>query len=348
MISEVAIMIDAISAMRRANEISKLGLGKSAPNPIVGAVIVGDDGRIISEGFHHNQDGGAHAEVVALDKAGPKALGATLFVTLEPCNHQGKTPPCTNPIIAAGIKRVIFAVNDPNPIAQGGAQALIDAGINVEQGLLKSEVTFTNRAWLKKFESSRPYITIKIAASLDGKVAALDGSSKWITSEVSRSDVAILRSQSDAIVTGTGTVLADNPSLTVRDVERENFEFKPVRVILGNREIPRGSKIFDKSAETIQIKSNNLDSLLEVAKERGWNQILIEAGPTLTSAFLRAGLFDEVFLYQAPTLLGSGLDFAGQLEVKTLGQRLNLDLIAADLLGEKEKNLRLHLLAVNN
>ena len=340
-------MIDAVSAMRRANEISKLGLGKSAPNPIVGAVIIGDDGQIISEGFHHSQNGGAHAEVVAIDKAGPKALGATLFVTLEPCNHMGKTPPCSEAIIAAGIKNVIFAVSDPNPIAQGGVKKLIDAGIIVEQGLLKDEVSFTNRAWLKKSESSRPYITIKIAASLDGKVAALDGSSKWITNEISRSDVAILRSQCDAIVTGTGTVLADDPSLTVRDVKRENFEFKPVRVILGNREIPLDSKILDKSAETIQIKGSDPSELMELAKARGWNQILVEAGPTLTSAFLKAGLFDEVFLYQAPTLLGSGLDFASNLGIESLNQRLDLDLIAADLLGSRDKNLRLHLLAVN-
>ena len=340
-------MLNAESAMRRANEISKLGLGKSAPNPIVGAVIIGDDGQIISEGFHHSQGGGAHAEVVALSKAGQRANGATLFVTLEPCNHMGKTPPCTEAIVTAGIKKVVFAVSDPNPIAHGGAQALTDAGIIVEQGILKDEVAFTNRAWLKKIESSRPYLTIKIAASLDGKVAALDGSSKWITSEISRSDVAILRSQCDAIITGTGTVLADDPSLTVRNVERENFDFKPVRVILGNREIPQGSKVLDKSAETIQIKGNDLGELLELAKVRGWNQILIEAGPTLTSAFLRAGLFDEVFIYQAPTLLGSGLDFAGQLEIKTLNQRLDLELLSADLLGDKEKNLRLHLLAAS-
>jgi len=259
----------------------------------------------------------------------------------------GKTPPCTEAIIAAGIKKVVFAVSDPNPIAHGGAQALADAGIIVEQGLSKDEVAFTNRAWLKKIESSHPYITIKIAASLDGKVAALDGSSKWITSEISRSDVAILRSQCDAIVTGTGTVLADDPSLTVRNIKRENFEFKPVRVILGNREIPLDSKVLDKSAETIQIKGNDLGELMELAKERAWNQILIEAGPTLTSAFLKAGLFDEVFLYQAPTLLGSGLSFASQLEIKTLNQRLDLELLSADLLGDKEKNLRLHLLAVS-
>ena len=343
----VAMMINAESAMRRANEISKLGLGKSAPNPIVGAVIIGGDGQIISEGFHHSQGGGKHAEVVALEGAGQKSIGAILFVTLEPCNHMGKTPPCSEAIIAAGIKKVIFAVSDPNPIAQGGVKKLIDAGIIVEQGLLQDEVSFTNRAWLGKINNSRPYITIKIAASLDGKVAALDGSSKWITSEISRSDVAILRSQCDAIVTGTGTVLADNPSLTVRNVERENFEFRPVRVILGKREIPIDSKILDKSAETIQINDSDLGALIELAKERSWNQVLIEAGPTLNSAFLKAGLFDEVFLYQAPTLLGSGLDFAGNLGIESLNQRLDLELIAADLLGSKDKNLRLHLLAVS-
>jgi diaminohydroxyphosphoribosylaminopyrimidine deaminase/5-amino-6-(5-phosphoribosylamino)uracil reductase len=340
-------MIDAVSVMRRANEISKLGLGKSAPNPIVGAVIIGDDGQIIGEGFHHSQDGGAHAEVVALDKAGVNAIGATLFVTLEPCNHQGKTPPCSEAIMAAGIKRVIYAVADPNPTAQGATEKLRSAGIKVEQGVLAKEVSFTNRAWLSKIKSGRPYITIKVASTLDGRIAAADGSSKWITHENSRADSAILRSYCDAIITGTGTVIADDPSLTVREVDREGFEFKPIRVVIGERLIPAGAKILDLNAETLEIKSHDLNQLLELAGRREWNQILVEAGPKLTTAFLKAGLFDEIYLYQAPTLLGGSYNFTEDLGIKNLSQRLDLELLSAELLGDKGKNLKLHLLAVS-
>ena len=339
-------MTDLSTLMRRADQLSKLGLGKTAPNPIVGALVVGNQGELISEGFHHREDGGKHAEVAALQAAGAKASGATLILTLEPCNHYGKTPPCTEAIVASGIKKVVFAVSDPNPKAAGGADALKRAGIEVEGGLLADEVSFTNRAWLTKINRSRPYITLKVATSLDGKVAASDGSSKWITNELSRLDVHRLRSECDAIVTGTGTVISDNPAMTVRGVDRNNFEFKPTRIVMGKRAIPAGSKILDESASTVHIESHNLSSLLELAEEKGWNRILVEAGPKLTSAFLKAELFDELFIYQAPTLLGGNFDFVGDFEVRNIQERLDLELHSSDVIGEEEKNLRIHLLAV--
>ena len=346
-LSEVAITLELSTAIRRANEISNFGLGVTAPNPIVGAVLLDSRGELIAEGFHHRGNGGKHAEVIAIEAAGNRTAGATLVLTLEPCNHHGKTPPCSEAIIAAGIKNVVFALSDPNQIAAGGAIRLKEAGIKVETGLLEDEVRFANRAWLTKVEKDRPYITLKVAATLDGKVAAADGSSKWITSEPARISVHELRSECDAIVTGTGTVIADNPALTVRNVVRSRFEFKPTRVVMGKRSIPAGSKILDPSASTVHLESHDISQLLELAKERGWNRILVEAGPKLTGAFLSSGLFDELFLYQAPTLLGGNFDFVGDFEVRNLSERVDLILHASEIIGEAEKNLRHHLLAVS-
>ena len=346
-LSEVAILVDISTAMRRANELSKLGLGLTAPNPIVGAVILSSSGELIAEGFHHREDGGKHAEVVALQSAKEKASGATLILTLEPCNHHGKTPPCTEAIIKAGVKRVVYSLTDPNPKAAGGANRLREAGIEVESGLLEEEISFTNRAWLKRINSARPYITLKVATTLDGKVAAADGSSKWITNDLARKSVHELRSECDAIFTGTGTVIADDPAMTVRGVKRGDFNFAPTRVVMGKRAIPAGSKILDESATTIHLESHNLSQLLELAEEKGWNRILVEAGPKLTAAFLKAELFDEIFLYQAPTILGGNFDFVGDFEVRNLDDRVDFRLNSAEIIGENEKNLLLHLLAVS-
>jgi len=334
--------------MKRALQLSELGLGLTSPNPIVGAVIIDADGKNIGEGFHQKVNDLRHAEVVALDKAGAKAKGATLVLTLEPCNHEGKTPPCTEAIIAAGIKRVVFAVFDPNPIAKGGAEKLRAAGIEVISGLLEEEVRFSNRAWLKKISKNRPYITLKLATSLDGKIAAANGSSKWITNEISRSDVARLRSECDAIVTGIGTVIADDPALTVRGVERAGAKFAPTRIVMGKRPVPSGAKILDESAPTIHLETNDLTDLMELARVQGWNRILIEAGPKLVGGFLNARLFDELFLYQAPTFLGGSNDFTGELEIRDISERMDLELRDFLALGDEKRDLRLHLLAVKD
>ena len=333
--------------MKRALELSELGLGLTAPNPIVGAVIINSIGEIVGEGFHQRINDSRHAEVIALTQAGAKAKDATLVLTLEPCNHTGSTPPCTEAIIAAGIKRVIFAKRDPNPIAKGGAEKLRAAGIEVTAGVMQSEIEFSNRAWLTKIEKNRPYITLKVASSLDGKVAAANGSSKWITNEYSRSDVARLRSECDAIVTGTGTVIADDPALTVRGVDRVGAKFAPTRVILGKRKVPTGAKVLDGAAPTIHLEANNLQELIEFARSKGWNRLLIEAGPTLTGAFLSAGLFDELFLYQAASLLGGVNDFTRGLEIRDISERVDLALHEATTFGKDRPDLRLHLLAVS-
>lgn len=331
--------MDQLAAMRRADTLARLGLGTVAPNPIVGALVLDTSGEVVSEGFHERA-GADHAEIVALKRAGAKARGATLVVTLEPCNHQGKTPPCSEAIIAAGISQVIFAVSDPNQIAAGGGARLRSAGIAVVVGILADEVAFTNRAWLKKIKTGAPYLTAKVATTLDGRIAARDGSSKWITSESARADVATLRSECDAVITGTGTVLADDPQLTVR--EQLRGEFKPTRIILGTREIPRTARINSGEVETVHLKSRQIGDALELAKARGWNRLLLEAGPTLTSAFFKANLVDELFIYQAPTLLGAGDTFVTELGITSIADRIDLKLHSAEPIGA---DLKLHLLA---
>lgn len=331
--------------MRRANELSLNGLGLTFPNPIVGAVVIDDSGNLIGEGFHSKSNQSAHAETNALVAAGNKAVGATLVVTLEPCNHHGKTPPCTEKIIESGIKKVVFGVSDPNKLASGGAAALRNAGIEVIGAFQSDEIEFNNRAWLKKIRTGKVYITLKLALTVDGKIAAADGSSKWITSESSRADVAVLRSECDAIVTGTGTVIADNPALTVRNVNRNgNTEFHPARIVMGERPISESAEIRKGGAKTYFLSSRDLTALAKFATENNWNRILVEAGPTLSTAFLRSGLVDEVFIYQAPTFLGGDKSAVTDLGITNIKERIDFDLHEVKVLGSTEKNLRIHLL----
>ena len=318
-------VLSADAAMARAIECARLGLGKTHPNPIVGSVITSANGEFISEGFHQGTD---HAEVVAINGAKKIPAGAIIYITLEPCNHQGKTPPCTQAIIAAGIKKVLYAVSDPNPIASGGGEYLRASGIEVESGLLESEAAFDNRAWLSKIAKQRPRITWKIASTMDGKVAAADGTSKWITSELARADVALLRSQADAIVTSTATVKADNPLLTSKGVGKN-----PVRIVMGSAEIAPDSQILNSDAETVTIKSRNLQEIITLAKARGFNQLLIESGPTFGTALLKAGLIDEVVLYQAPTFFGSGTPSISDLGINTISQRLDFEIADVEVIG---------------
>lgn len=333
-----------LDAMSRANYISTAGLGITSPNPIVGAVILSETGDFISEGFHQRgRDGqpGDHAEVVALARAGDKARGATIIVTLEPCNHHGKTPPCTEAIIAAGLKKVIFAVSDPNPEAQGGMERLRSAGITVESGVLEEEVSFTNRAWLTRMKTGNSYITVKIAATLDGFIAAEDGSSKWITSPAARHDVALLRSECDAIVTGTGTVLADDPELIVRGIEKSHT---PERIIIGTRNIPSDFKIFNKKAPTHHLQSRDLTALREYCQSKRFNRVLVEAGPTLTSTLIAHRYVDEIVIYQAPTLLGRGRSMAPNLGITSLAKRLDFEVQELGYVGEgRDRNIKIHL-----
>ena len=305
--------------LKRANELACLGLGKTGSNPIVGAVVVSPAGVIIGEGFHMS---GPHAEVVALEQAGQSAKGATLFVTLEPCNHQGKTGPCTEAIIKVGIAKVVYAVRDPNPLASGGAKALETAGIEVVFNSEVAEIAQSNRAWLHKIKSNRPYFIWKIATTLDGRTAAIDGSSKWITGPESRAEVSQLRSESSAILIGTATALADNPNLIPRDIETTR-ETNPVRIVMGLREIPSDFNLNNDAAETIFLRSHDFSELLKLCVERDFSQVFVESGSELGTALLKAGLIDELVIFQAASLLGSGLSFIGDLGATNIKEKMD-------------------------
>jgi diaminohydroxyphosphoribosylaminopyrimidine deaminase/5-amino-6-(5-phosphoribosylamino)uracil reductase len=297
--------MDYTVAMQRAIALAEKGLGKTSPNPIVGAVITDSTGSIIAEGFHDRMNSAHHAEVVAIKAAADKAKGATIVVTLEPCNHSGSTGPCVQAIIDAGITTVVFAVNDPNERAAGGAAALRAAGITVIEGVLKEEAAFSNRAWLMKIRKNRPFFTWKVAATLDGKVAAADGTSQWITNEASRADVQQMRRQADAILVGTNTVIADNPHLVPRG-DFAGYTHNPIRIVCGEQELPQDAQVFDNAAQTVVVKSKDLDVLVEKLNELRVNHVFVEAGPTLGSAMLDGCLLDELIMYQAPSLLGTG------------------------------------------
>jgi diaminohydroxyphosphoribosylaminopyrimidine deaminase/5-amino-6-(5-phosphoribosylamino)uracil reductase len=330
--------MDYTVAMQRAIALSQKGLGKTSPNPIVGAVIINSDGQIIAEGFHDRMRLPDHAEVVALNAAGVKAKGATMVVTLEPCNHTGATGPCSKAIVDAGISKVVYAVKDPNKKAAGGAQALRDQGVQVESGVLESDAAYANRAWLTKLEKNRPFFTWKVATTLDGKIAATDGTSQWISNEKSRNDVQIHRRQSDAILVGTNTVITDDPHLIPRG-DFPGFATNPLRVVCGEQEIPTTSKIFDNAAPTLQVKSKDLGILVAELNKTGVNQVLVEAGPTLATAMLNQGLMDEIVMYQAPALLGQGKSFVADFGANSIDQKMVLDHISSEVIDGDIKSI---------
>jgi diaminohydroxyphosphoribosylaminopyrimidine deaminase/5-amino-6-(5-phosphoribosylamino)uracil reductase len=252
-----------------------------------------------------NPPGGPHAEIGALAEAGDRARGGTAVVTLEPCAHHGRTPPCVDALVKAGIACVYFAVTDPNPAAAGGAGRLRAEGVDVHQGLLADEVRRGPlRAWLHYATTGRPHVTWKYAMTLDGRVAAADGTSRWISGETSRAEVHRLRRQVDAIVVGTGTVRVDDPSLTARIADGDTRQ--PLRVVVGKGDIPPGSHILDASAQTLHVRTRDPAEVLDTLHDRAVVDILLEGGPTLAGAFLAAGLVDRVLAYVAPKLLGAG------------------------------------------
>ena len=291
-----------VELMQRALTMSEKGLGLTYPNPIVGAVIVNASGDFISEGFHQRVASPDHAEVVAIKSAHVPLAGATMYVTLEPCNHTGVTPACTAAIIDAGISRVVVAHNDPHALAAGGIEKLADAGIDVEVGLLSKEVAFSNRSWLHKIATGRPRIIWKVALSQDGKILEGEGSPSWVSSEESRADVQILRVQFDAIVVGTGTALADNPHLNPR---LQLVVKNPDRIVVGIRDIPATFNLHDQSATTHFIKERDLEKVISEMSAYGYNQVLLECGPELGNAFIKAGYLDELITYRSPNDLGT-------------------------------------------
>lgn len=321
------------SAMRRANELADRGPGWGE-NPQVGCVILGRDGAIIAEGWHRGA-GTPHAEVDALSKLEPgQAEGATAVVTLEPCNHTGRTGPCAIALIEAGIGHVAYSLSDPNPQAAGGAETLRDAGVDVVGGVLRDETEAVLHGWLTAIRSQRPFVTVKWAASLDGRVAAEDGTSQWITGAASRADVHRRRAAAGAIVVGTGTVLSDDPRLTSRGDDGGLLDHQPQPVVLGTRAIPAGAALNAHPLAPLQYDGRDLDAHLADLWERGIRNVFVEGGPTVASAFLAAGLADELVVYLAPVLLGGPKLAIGDLGITTLTEGAKLRIHSVDTLGE--------------
>jgi len=290
------------SAMRRAIELAARGLGSTRPNPVVGCVVLDSSGVTVGEGWHERA-GGPHAEVAALANAGRRARGGTAVVTLEPCRHTGRTGPCTEALVAADIARVVFAVPDPSPTAGGGGAILAATGVDVQQGLLRDEAEQGNEVWLTSVRLGRPHVTWKTASSLDGQVAAADGSSRWITGPQARQEVHLLRARSDAVLVGVGTVLADDPELTARGV---GVERQPLRVVLDRSgRTPADARARNDAAQT-HISGAPPHQVLADLHARGVQSVLLEGGPTVAGSFLREGMVDRVLAYVAPVLLGSG------------------------------------------
>jgi diaminohydroxyphosphoribosylaminopyrimidine deaminase/5-amino-6-(5-phosphoribosylamino)uracil reductase len=321
-----------VAAMSRALDHAALGPAHG-PNPRVGCVVLDRGGAIVGEG-HHRGAGTPHAEVVALAAAGAATRSGTAVVTLEPCNHTGRTGPCTQALIAAGIARVVIAGPDPNPDAAGGAQVLRAAGVDVEVGVLSVQSAALNRRWLFAVGAGRPFVTWKYAATLDGRSAAADGSSQWITGPVARADVQARRAEADAIMVGTGTVLADDPWLTVRDAAGRLAARQPLRVVLGRTPIPATARVRDGAAETLLLAVRDPAEALAALHALQVRHVWLEGGPRLAAAFLRAGLVDEILGYIAPALLGAGLPVVGDLGVTTIGGTHRLELIDVHRLGD--------------
>jgi diaminohydroxyphosphoribosylaminopyrimidine deaminase / 5-amino-6-(5-phosphoribosylamino)uracil reductase len=310
--------IDA--AMRLAIDHANQVKGTTYPNPPVGAVIVDQEGRVVGAGATAPA-GGDHAEVVALRRAGGLAAGGIAVVTLEPCNHYGKTPPCVNALIEARVGTVVYAVTDPNGIAGGGAGRLSAAGLQVRSGVLTHEVAAGPlREWLHKQRTGLPHVTWKYATSIDGRSAAADGTSQWISSEASRLDLHRRRATADAIVVGTGTVLADDPVLTARLPDGSLAGRQPLRVVVGMREMPSEAKVLNDDARTMVIRTRDPREVLRALSDR--TDVLLEGGPTLAGAFLRTGAINRILAYVAPILLGGPVTSVDDVGVSSIGQAL--------------------------
>lgn len=318
------------SMLLRAVQAALLG-PEVDPNPRVGAVLLDAAGQVVGTG-HHRGAGSAHAEVVALAEAGDRAAGGTAYVSLEPCAHHGRTPPCTLALVEAGVRRVVYAVADPDPRAAGGAQALHARGVEVEHREL-DEATDVLRHWGFALAHGRPWVTWKSATTLDGRVAAADGSSAWITSPQARADGHSLRARCGAVVVGTGTALADDPSLTTRLPDGTLHERQPLRVVVGGRPLPATARLLDDQAPTLRVDDHDPHAVLAQLHARGVRRVLLEGGPTLAAAWWRAAVVDEVVAYVAPALLGAGPGAVGDLGITTIGDRTRLQLDDVALVG---------------
>ena len=323
-------------AMQRALEIARRG--PRGINPQVGAVLLSSDGEVLAEGWHRGA-GTSHAEVDALTNlaaaAGADAArGATAVVTLEPCNHTGRTGPCSEALLAAGVARVVFAVADPGEASSGGAARLREAGVDVIGGWRADEGTALLASWLEVQRLGRPHVTVKWAQSLDGRAAASDGTSQWITGPAARADVHVRRAAADAIVVGTGTLLADDPALTARRPDGSLYEHQPRPVVVGTRAVPQEAAVRRHPLPFMQDEGDDLADLLDRLRELGAQRVFVEGGPTLASSFVRAGLVDELLIYLAPTLLGGDRLATGDLGVPTIAAQRRLTVTDLARLGD--------------
>ena len=327
--------------MALALKLSQFGRKAVGANPMVGCVISRDD-KIIAQDYHRLY-GEAHAEVNALEKINYKGENTKVYITLEPCSHFGKTPPCAEALIRAGVKKVFIAMLDPNPLVSGrGMRVLQDSGIEVEVGLLEEEANKINRGFVKRMITGLPFVTSKIAMSLDGRTAMKNGESKWITSEASREDVQMLRSLNQAILTGSGTIKSDNPMMTVRT---ENANSNPLRVVVDSNNIitNKSLNIFSSDANTLILNNNNseilangkldLKSALKKLGEMGINNLLLEAGSGLNGAMTEAGLIDEFIIYTAPLILGSDANPMIEIPLKKMSDKIKLNIVEVSQIG---------------
>lgn len=353
-------MADARDAeyMARALQLARRGLFTTQPNPRVGCVVVKDD-RVVGEGWHERA-GEAHAEVHALRAAGEAARGATAYVSLEPCCHHGRTPPCTDALIQAGVQRVVAAMQDPNPTVAGqGVRRLREAGVEVEVGLLADAAAKLNPGFIARMQRARPLVRAKLAASLDGRTAMADGESKWITGEAARADVQRWRARSGAMLTGSGTVRFDDPALTVRGLAVVR---QPLRVVVESRRqpMPAAARLLREAGETLVATADmdaarahalraagaevlvlageagrvDLDALLRELAGRGVNEVMVEAGPRLNGALLAQGLVDEILIYLAPHLMGDAARGLFHLPgLQRLAERIELEIVDVRAIG---------------
>ncbi len=346
--------------MARALELARRGIYSTDPNPNVGCIVVAPDGAVVGEGWHERA-GEAHAEVRALLQAGERARGATVYVTLEPCSHHGQTPPCVNALIDGGVAKLVCAMQDPNPqVAGSGLKKLQNAGVVVQSGLLEAEAGLLNQGFITRMETGRPWVCLKLAVSVDGCTALASGESKWITGAEARADVHRMRARSSAILSGIGTVIADNPQLNARCEAIANI-LQPLRVVADSSlRLPMDAKLLSGEGSVLvyhsdgapekaaQLESKGvavkqvanvlghlcLESLLDDLGERGVNEVLVEAGPILNGALLQAGLVNELVVYQAAKVMGSGAKGMFALPtVERMADSIELNLVGVRRVG---------------
>lgn len=325
------------AGMRRALELAARG-PLAGGNPRVGCVFLDEHDEIVAEGWHRGA-GTPHAEADALSKLprhgeSAPARGLTAVVTLEPCNHHGRTPPCSAALIDAGAARVVYAIPDPNTRSGGGGERIRQAGIDVIRGIGANDAEEFLHTWLVATGRGRPWVTVKWASTLDGRAAAADGTSQWITGSAARRRVHEQRAQSDAIIVGTGTALADDPALTARGDDGELLPHQPIPVVIGERRVPDGAALRSHPAGLVETAHRDLEVVLSELNDRGVRRAYVEGGPTLASAFVAAGLVDEYAIYLAPALLGGGRLALGDIGVDTIADARRLTIVEVEPLGD--------------